>query len=69
MGTHESPESALAAVETGAIRLHAVRLIDQYEAHMFGDLTDLGRPGRMDQDAWLAWEGQAYAVLREVARG
>ena len=68
MGAHESPESTLAAVETDVIRLHALRLVAEYESH---DAAIDGHSSgiRMDRDAWLAWEGRAYGVLKDLARG
>ena len=66
MGAHETLEGTLAAVETDAIRLHAAALVNRFH-HGTGLDPDGSEPmGRAD---WVQWEGEAYAVLREIVRG
>ena len=62
MGVHETVEGTLAAVETDAIRLRAVVLVNQYNDDCDGHIA-------MNRADWLEWEGKAYSVLREIVRG
>jgi hypothetical protein len=62
MAAHEAPASVHDHIAADYLRRRALELTDQWNADCDG-VTE------MDRTDWLEWEGAAYAILRELARG
>lgn len=62
MGRHSPAVAQLDCDEANRLQEHAADLVIEYNAAQNGTVP-------MDRAEWIEWEGHAYAILRELARG
>ncbi len=67
---HEAPAAVHDHIAADYARRRALELTSQYEADCGKECSEsLPCTVHMTHDEWLEWEGKAYVILKELARG